>query len=390
MKKLQIVLLAVSTTKSSHQLANAAHFSIKRPSDLTSAFALASNYVHASPSTSQQMQRNVFNTNSRKESKNSKSQNQSQSNESQFGNKESRRNKKSKHRQTDLKCNYCGKQNHTEQRCFKKIRDQQNIQESDNAFVETHLFSNYEAEVNVLSAEPLLPDDLIAILPSVESLIEAQATIAVMETDVEPTSDRVLLDTCAQTSVFHNSALLTNIRTSSVTMTVRGINKDATPAVTNQVGNLPGLEKVTIFISPDVKRNILAFDDVEKHYNITYRKNTFIVDDKYVFTKSKKVYATQWALTDTALTTVRENITKFSEREVKQAELARTISQRLAFESDQSLIQAIKHGTILNLPITPKDVINANRIFGSSVASLKGKSTKKSPITPFTQDVDKL
>ena len=97
----------------------------------------------------------------------------------------------------------------------------------------------------------------------------------------------------------------------------------------------------------------------------------------YSFTNISNVYSRNFTTTDNLLTTVKENKANFTSKEVKQAELVREIQKRLSFESDSSLIRAIKTGSINNLPITIKDVQIAQSIFGSSIAALKGKSTAK-------------
>jgi hypothetical protein len=79
----------------------------------------------------------------------------------------------------------------------------------------------------------------------------------------------VLLDSCAQVSVFSNPSLLTNI-TDAPPVVITGVNKGTAAVTTSQAGFLPGLEKVLIYFSPQVKRNILRFSQRHKHYPITW------------------------------------------------------------------------------------------------------------------------
>ncbi len=134
-----------------------------------------------------------------------------------------------------------------------------------------------------------------------------------------------------------------------------------------------------------MKRNILSFNDVNRCYDVTWdgSESCFKVrnaNEQYSFVNISNVFCRTFVPTENMLTTVKENKRNFSIREVKQAELVREIQKRLAFESDSSLMNAIKHGTINNLPITVRDVQNANSILGPNIAALKGKSTAKKPI----------
>lgn len=58
--------------------------------------------------------------------------------------------------------------------------------------------------------------------------------------------------------------------------------------------------------------------------------------------------------------------------------------KRLAYPSTDSLIEVIKSGAIINIPITEQDVKRSEIIYGNDVASLKGKSTRaKDPTYKF-------
>jgi hypothetical protein len=75
---------------------------------------------------------------------------------------------------------------------------------------------------------------------------------------------------------------------------------------------------------------------------------------------------------------------------VKKANLARTICQRLAYPSEQSLAQAIRNSSISNLPITLNDLSNASATYGKDVAMIKGKSTAIKPRIPHPNNVNKM
>ena len=79
-----------------------------------------------------------------------------------------------------------------------------------------------------------------------------------------------------------------------------------------------------------------------------------------------------------ACPTVEENKKKFSKREVGSAQLAREVSRQLGFPSDGGLIDLISSGSMMEIPITSKDVTNAEAIFGPDPVALKGKSKQSS------------
>ena len=47
--------------------------------------------------------------------------------------------------------------------------------------------------------------------------------------------------------------------------------------------------------------------------------------------------------------------------------------------SDKDLIKILKTNSLLNCPVTPRDVIFANKLFGPDVGALKGKTTRRGP-----------
>jgi hypothetical protein len=71
--------------------------------------------------------------------------------------------------------------------------------------------------------------------------------------------------------------------------------------------------------------------------------------------------------------------------------LDQKLSEHLIYpESDGALAQAIKWGSISNLPISIRDISDAQTIFGPSIASLKGKSTAFCPESRERVQVNKL
>ena len=47
--------------------------------------------------------------------------------------------------------------------------------------------------------------------------------------------------------------------------------------------------------------------------------------------------------------------------------------------SDKDLIKILKASSLPNCPVTPRDVIIANKLFGPDIGTLKGKTTRRGP-----------
>jgi len=83
--------------------------------------------------------------------------------------------------------------------------------------------------------------------------------------------------------------------------------------------------------------------------------------------------------TTVAISTVEENISEFTKREVEKAKAARQLQARLGYPSVSDQLENIKSGRILNSPVTRQDFENAIRIWGKNLGSLKGKTTRTKP-----------
>jgi hypothetical protein len=69
----------------------------------------------------------------------------------------------------------------------------------------------------------------------------------------------------------------------------------------------------------------------------------------------------------------------YTMREVERARLAQKIQGMLGFPSNQDFKKMVEGNQLVNCPITTKDIINAENIFGRNVGCLKGKTTRKKP-----------
>jgi hypothetical protein len=70
---------------------------------------------------------------------------------------------------------------------------------------------------------------------------------------------------------------------------------------------------------------------------------------------------------------VAHNLQQFTTRERQDA---KELSKLLDHPSPRSLIEMINNGSIVNYPVTAKDVARAHKIFGPDLESLRGKTRK--------------
>ena len=208
----------------------------------------------------------------------------------------------------------------------------------------------------------------------------------VLSTDIIKTSyddeNLILLDSCAQTSIFSNKSLLTNMTELDYPMTISGISKSSTNVKCFEKGKLYGLQNIDINYSHNSKKNILCLADILKFYRTTWNEetNTFIIFND--FGEEIEFHVNHNILCTTFNNIIPQQI-NFTQKEIERATLAREISKRLGYESDGGLSLAIKQNSILNLPVTIKDISNAQKIFGPEVPAIKGKSTvSRSKIIP--------
>jgi hypothetical protein len=160
---------------------------------------------------------------------------------------------------TSIFCRYCKKTNHTVEECNKLKKNHP----------ESYLkLQNSTKEVS-------LAERLPEYFPS-----SFEYEIALGESDTINYDDQnlVLLDPCAQVSIFHNENLLSNITPVTDSVSITGLSKNSTAITPVFKGTLRGFDGVTIYISKETKRNILCFSDIIRNFEVQIIDQQFHVN----------------------------------------------------------------------------------------------------------------
>ena len=81
------------------------------------------------------------------------------------------------------------------------------------------------------------------------------------------------------------------------------------------------------------------------------------------------------------MNTVAENRERFVDREVKGARGSRQALGMLGFPSERDFEDMMRSNIIVNCPITHRNIVNAENIFGPDVNSLKGELLRRKPVS---------
>jgi hypothetical protein len=199
----------------------------------------------------------------------------------------------------------------------------------------------------------------------------------------------ILLDSCSTVNVFSNGELLENIR---VTKNKMKISCQAGTSETKMIGDLPGFG-APVWHTPHGIANVLSLSAVRMMYKVRYIMNAKVpyfavyTNNKMLkFVESKGgLYYYDTLQNDgkpvghTMVSTVKQQREGYTNREYHAAKLARQIQEAAGAQSLTSFLYAVDNNVFRNLPITRRDVINAETIFGPSIASLKGRTVRHKP-----------
>ena len=197
----------------------------------------------------------------------------------------------------------------------------------------------------------------------------------------------MIFDTVASRSVFENSELLRDFAKSDTPMMIGCVQKGVGTRVDDE-GTFRDLG--TVVIAAGAMGNILSacqMVDTGRPYRYDGAKDEYIVagtDNDYVFTRrlredgsKSRFYTRDFAL----VATVKENLRRYTTREVKQMGKVEQLMQRLGHMTSAATIGLINSG-MLNCPVSASDVRNKDTAKGVSVAGLVGETKKQKFVFP--------
>jgi predicted lactoylglutathione lyase len=196
----------------------------------------------------------------------------------------------------------------------------------------------------------------------------------------------VLLDNQAGRSIFRNKSLLSNVNAVKP-FYIGGIDGESRGLRIGEEGDFEGLGRVGY--QPQAAANILSkarvldagntvsYDQQADVYTLEGQHRNYTFSRKLLDSgRRSSHYACELVDESLFVTTVEDNMRKYTKREVIQAKNARELMARLGHASSQVTIDLLDAG-LSNCDVSKQDVRNADAIFGLSISSLKGKTHKQ-------------
>ncbi len=153
------------------------------------------------------------------------------------------------------------------------------------------------------------------------------------------------------------------------------------------IGKIPGYPG-DVWYNPKGIANILSMANVKKCYQITYdssqgdgfivhktngTQRCFMESDKGLFylDRSEQPKAT------VLVTTVEDVKSNFTVRDYRQAELTRHSQNVIGRPSTRDFAKIVESNLLPNCPVSVRDIMIADNIFGPNIGSLKGKTVRR-------------
>lgn len=204
-------------------------------------------------------------------------------------------------------------------------------------------------------------------------------------------STHILCDNQASVSIFNNVKLLHNLRRANKPVEIAGVGGTLT---VDTVGDFYDFGEV--YFHASCPANIVCFHDLARKFSVTYdskREDAYVVTRPdgtvFKFSPLNKLYAydvresekrEKKCLTETvAVTTVAENKSLFSAREVADAEKARRLFIVACRPSWADFLSTLSRHSIAGCPVTARDAQNALKIYGQDLGVLKGRTVREVP-----------
>jgi hypothetical protein len=195
----------------------------------------------------------------------------------------------------------------------------------------------------------------------------------------------LLLDSQASCNIITNDKLLSNIRVHPTGKRIK-IHCNAGSRLVIQIGELRGFG--TVWFQPKGIANVISLALVSDTHRITLDTSVaqafFVHKDDGSTRRFDRMACNLYAcdLTDKsgvllAITTVTGRKELYSDLDVRRATKARKLQETIGFPSKAAYLYMIDNNFMDNCPVTRRDVIMANDIFGPNANIVKGKTVRQ-------------
>jgi len=210
----------------------------------------------------------------------------------------------------------------------------------------------------------------------------------------------ILLDSQSTSDLFCNRAFVEETMKSSSSLRLKS---NGGTMMVRQKAKVNGYH-ANVWFSEKAITNIFALGNVVKQYRVTYDSDElmFVVHREsagkpdmhfrmhtsglhYYDPREDGAEAEALAFVET----VSDNLKGFTKRQIKGAEAARALYITLCYPSMKDFKWVIRSNQIKDCPVTVQDVEVASKIWGKSIAALKGKTTRSKP-APVAKDYVKV
>ena len=321
-------------------------------------------------------------------------------------------NTKTSFAQGELTCYCCGKKGHIAQKCLKKNTIPKNEWVINKARVYLQQTREEEEDSSINADDASI----------VESTRSARSTRSGHERRKEEWSglhvsqvkkckcfyaqeeDVIILDTGLSIGIVKDKKLVDKIKPSK---SMLELATNAGRKKITQEAEVPGYG--TVWFDKDALANIFSFAELKDKYQITYdssQEDAFLihmenkvvkfkrtpdglycykVPETYKESLASKPQESKCNLVDT----VAKNRQGYMQHQFECAKLAQKLYHIVRMPTIQSFKAMLRTNIIKNCPVTIEDVTMAKKIFGPSMSSLKGKSTRRKP-KPVKKDLIKI
>ena len=231
-----------------------------------------------------------------------------------------------------------------------------------------------------------------------DQYLDEETAFITKEETVYLTIDEVVFDTASTIHLIKNEKLLTAITETENPIVVNGVQANATGVRIDKEGQFGDIG--TVYFSKNGSANILsmaALVDAKAKIRYDERANRFTVQmphSKQIYSFCRKkipgseskfyvcnvktmisnVPTSHPAEEEALVTTVADNMKKYTKREVMGAMASRELLAKLGYPSVENAIAMLRDGT--GFTVTPYDFKVADAIWGPDIASMSGKATK--------------